>query len=236
MKLFGKIGLSILVFMLITANSCWANPMAVAKEALDQGDCEKAEQALQEFVKTDRYNAFLYVWGISIIKASDQSQCPDFDIAFINDGIAFSEENGLTNYFLYEERAKIWTQKGEYENALADYSKSIELEAGYSNLGALAWFRATCPDANYRKGEEAVEYALQAIEKRGEKEEEGDFTILAAAYAEAGNFPEAIQAQEKALTLLKDKTYSNLQEIQAQYEEYLASYKAGTPWRMESPQ
>ena len=234
MKLFGKIGLSILVFMLIATNYCWANPMAVAKEALDQGDCEKAEQALQEFVKTDRYNAFLYVWGISIIQASDQSTCPDFDINFINDGIAFSEENGLKNYFLYEERANIWAQKMEYENALADYSKSIELEAGYSNLGAMAWFRATCPDANYRNGEEAVEYGLQAIEKRG-KEAEGDFKILAAAYAEAGNFPEAIQAQEKALTLLKDKTYSNLQEIQTQYEEYLASYKADTPWRMESP-
>jgi len=51
---------------------------------------------------------------------------------------------------------------------------------------------------------------------------------LAAAYAEAGRFQEAIKSQEKAITKLKQEGGTkDLPEC----EEHLSSYKAGKPWR-----
>ena len=55
---------------------------------------------------------------------------------------------------------------------------------------------ASCADAKYRDGKKAVELALEAL-KHGANEQ--CHAALAAAYAETGNFAEAIRWQERAL-------------------------------------
>lgn len=107
-------------------------------------------------------------------------------------------------------------KKGEYEIAIADYQSS-------NAFTELAWLLATCPNAAYRDGEKALEYAERAI-GQAKKEQAKDFKSLAAAYAEVGNFPEAIKAQEKAMALPGG--------ADQEHEQYLAAYKAGTPWRI----
>jgi tetratricopeptide (TPR) repeat protein len=64
----------------------------------------------------------------------------------------------------------------------------------------LAWVLATHPDAQYRDGAEAVSYAQLAIALSPNESAEL-FDTLAAAYAEAGRFTEAVAAARKALTL-----------------------------------
>jgi len=64
-------------------------------------------------------------------------------------------------------------------------------------LNNLAWVLATCPDAGLRNGPEAVRLAGHACELThyGRPLFIG---TLAAAYAEAGRFPEAVTTAEKA--------------------------------------
>ena len=64
----------------------------------------------------------------------------------------------------------------------------------------LAWRLATAPDASLRNGAEAVTLAQYASTRRGD-EGANELDTLAAAYAEAGRFEDAVAAAERALAL-----------------------------------
>jgi Flp pilus assembly protein TadD len=92
-------------------------------------------------------------------------------------------------------------QKGQFEEAVADYQKALELRPDYPGAcNNLAWVLATSPQASIRNGARAVQLARQANQLTGG----GNLVILrtlAAAYAEAGRFPEAIETANQALQL-----------------------------------
>ena len=56
----------------------------------------------------------------------------------------------------------------------------------------LAWLLATCPDNSVRNGQKAVELAQQAVQLSNGRSPE-ILDTLAAAYAEAGRFHEAVE-------------------------------------------
>ncbi|PIW62524.1 tetratricopeptide repeat protein [Shewanella sp. CG12_big_fil_rev_8_21_14_0_65_47_15] len=95
-------------------------------------------------------------------------------------------------------------------------------------LGNVAWILATCPEAEYRDGNKAVELSLQLL-----KVNENDPTNLdnlAAAYAEIGDFGAAISTQQKAIEALKmsaeiTKTNEFMQRLQT-YEQKRAYREA----------
>jgi len=127
---------------------------------------------------------------------------------------------------LYFNRGNAWRNKADYNRAIADYTKTIEVDPNYAEAyNKLAWLKATCPDNTYRDGVRAVELAKKAVELK-----EAYYTLgtLAAAYAEAGRFQDATKTQKRAIEKLKKEGYGK--KI-AEYEERLASYKAGKPWR-----
>lgn len=99
----------------------------------------------------------------------------------------------------FANRAVIWAGRGEYAKAVADYDAATrlnrELEIAYKNR---AWIRATCPDAALRDGAKAVEDAKRACELSGWSDPTG-LATLAAAYAESGEFEEAVRWQTQAL-------------------------------------
>jgi tetratricopeptide (TPR) repeat protein len=67
-------------------------------------------------------------------------------------------------------------------------------------LGQMAWLLATSPNASMRDGARAVELANRAVKLSGGQQPH-PFDALAAALAEAGQFPAAIAAAEQAATL-----------------------------------
>jgi tetratricopeptide (TPR) repeat protein len=92
-------------------------------------------------------------------------------------------------------------------------------------LNSFAWLLAVCPESRYRNGVKASELAKRAVEL---KDTANNIDTLAAAYAEAGRFQEAIKTEERAIAKLKEQ--GNKKDM-AKYEQRLASYKAGKPWR-----
>ena len=92
----------------------------------------------------------------------------------------------------------------------------------YSRAGA-AWLFATANDPQLRNGRAAVELATQAVKLTGEKNATM-LDVLAAAYAEEGNF--ALAQKWEAKAILKGDS-----EDIPYYQHRMQSYQANRPWR-----
>jgi tetratricopeptide (TPR) repeat protein len=152
----------------------------------------------------------------------------DYDetIRLCTEAIASGDLSQKNLCVAYTFRGNAWRHKGDYDRALADYNKVIELDptddAGYDGA---AWLLAVCPESKYRNGVKAVKLAKKAVELR---DWSGNIDTLAAAYAEAGRFQDAIKTEERAMAKLKQEGET---KYLAEFEEHLSSYKAGKPWR-----
>jgi tetratricopeptide (TPR) repeat protein len=125
-------------------------------------------------------------------------------------------------------RGATYAKLGKYDLALADYNKLLSFpsrdEFHAKLLNDRAWIEATCPDARYRNGKQAIEDAQFAVRfGRGLKASYLD--TLAAAYAEAGDFDSAIKYEEQAIAAqTKDDKLRDLTGP-------LATYRHGRPYR-----
>ncbi|QTA90303.1 SPOR domain-containing protein [Desulfonema magnum] len=129
----------------------------------------------------------------------------------------------------YNNRGAVWFCKGEYDKAIDDHNKSLKINPNYADAyQQIAWTLATCPDVRYRNGPRAVELAKKAVEIHSEP---NFLDTLAAAYAETGNFENAITTQKNAIALSDSEGKI---EVLAEYAEHLKSYAAHKPWREHS--
>jgi len=122
---------------------------------------------------------------------------------------------------------ELLAEKGDNHSAAACYEKCIEIEPkSVGALNNLAWMLATSPDNALRNGARAVELASRACQLT-EWKQAFMMGTLAAAYAEAGRFPDAVEMAEKA----RDKARADkLDEVVKRNEELLALYRAGKPY------
>lgn len=112
--------------------------------------------------------------------------------------------------------------------ALQAYETALGLKPDYPEaLNNLAWLLATSPDAQHRNGPRAVELAGRACELTQNKLPIFVGT-LAAAYAEAGRFPEALKAGEQAAQLA---AAAGDAALAARNRELIALYQTGKPFR-----
>jgi len=118
-------------------------------------------------------------------------------------------------------------ESGHIEEAKAQYETALRLNPADPGIQSnLAWLLATSPEAALRFGDRAVELARQADALTG-----GENLVvlhtLAAAYAEAGRFPEALETAERAFRLAQAHSNSGLAR---QLEFELSRYRAGKPF------
>jgi tetratricopeptide (TPR) repeat protein len=136
------------------------------------------------------------------------------------------------NYRAYRLRGDSLLAIGEHSKALADYEKALEVvpveekEDRSGLLNNLAWVLATSPVDELRNGERSIKLGTEACEMT-EYKEAHILSTLAAAYAETGNFAEALKWAEKAVELGKEEESEQLEQLQKE----LDSYKENKPWR-----
>ena len=120
-------------------------------------------------------------------------------------------------------------RQGRLDEAISQYQKALQIKPHFAEAqNDLAWLLAACPQASLRNGNKAVELALQANALTG-----GNNPIvlhtLAAAYAEAGRFSEAVETAQRAVHLAGAQSNTALAgQLQAQ----LKLYQAGSPVRI----
>jgi tetratricopeptide (TPR) repeat protein len=123
-------------------------------------------------------------------------------------------------------------QLGRTREAMAQYREALRLNPNLAGaLNNLAWVLAASPDAELRNGAEAVRLAERACELThyGEPLFIG---TLAAAYAEAGRFPEAVTTAEKAEQIA---TIAGSKTLAEKNRQLLELYRAGKPYHEPPP-
>src|SRR5208283_5119699 len=118
-------------------------------------------------------------------------------------------------------------QKGRVDEAIAQYQQALQINPdSLGVLNNLAWLLATCPDAHLRDGVQAVQYAGRAckLTHYGVAPLVG---TLAAAYAEAGRYDDAIAAAQKACALA---AAAGERELLEKNQKLLTLYRAHQPY------
>jgi len=122
--------------------------------------------------------------------------------------------------------------KGRFEEAIGNFRKAIQISPNYAEAqNNLAWVLAVNPDAELRNGAEAVRLAERACELT-HYGEPLFIRTLAAAYAEAGRFPDAVTTAEKAEQLAISAGSKKLAEKSRQLLEL---YRAGKTYHEPAP-
>ncbi len=121
-----------------------------------------------------------------------------------------------------------YLEMGRGNDAVTQYRKALDLNPNDTQaLNNMAWILATWPDALTRDATKAVELAERANSLTGSKSPITSAT-LGAAYAEAGRFPNAIEAAHRALQLaLAEGNTSRADSIR----EQISLYESGAAFR-----
>jgi Flp pilus assembly protein TadD len=117
-----------------------------------------------------------------------------------------------------------WSQEGRIDQAISEWQKTLELEP--NNLNAhcnLAWIFATFPDDAIRNGTKAVSLAERALQLSGERDPR-IYRLLAAAYAENGQFDEAIETAQRGSHLaIEQENYALADRLESNVDLYRRS-------------
>lgn len=187
-----------------------------------QDDYDNAIADYSEVIRIDTNSAVSWWRSNSAhaysTRASAYQQKGDYDKAVSDYSEAIRIDTNSADS--YSSRASAYESKGDYDKAIADYSEAIRLKSDFDTYNSLATLYALCPNARFRNGEKAVEYAKKACELSDEmsakwrvsKEMGHDRCLgtLADAYAEAGNFDEAVKCASKILESSTSKEHSEI--------------------------
>ena len=168
---------------------------------------------------------------------------PDFADAHDNLGIALLQKGKLDEAIPHFQKAlevdprQVQTYynlggalylQGKVTESLLRWREGLRADPNYLPLlNQTAWVLATCPQASVRNGPEAVALAERAV-KVSAGADPVLLDTLAAAYAEAGRFPEAVQTAHRALDLA---TQQNAQPLVEGLKASIALYESKSPFR-----
>jgi tetratricopeptide (TPR) repeat protein len=167
---------------------------------------------------------------------------PDYEDAHNNLGIALLQKGRVDEAISHYQKAleikpddpgahnnlgNALRQEGRADEAIAHFQQALQLAPTDPSVqNNLAWLLATCPKASLRNGNKAVELARQANALTG-GENPTILNTLAAAFAEAGRFSEAVETAQRALRLAGAQSNTNLAGA-LQFE--MSLYQEGSPF------
>jgi tetratricopeptide (TPR) repeat protein len=155
-----------------------------------------------------------------------QKKLKHFDLAIADFTEAIKRKP--TDAWSYSERSSAYFTTGNYRAAASDLSKATQLSPNDKvTFNRLAWFKATCPEASFRNGQEAVRAATKACEQTKWKEPT-TIDTLAAAYAETGDFGQALKYETLALKLHQPDP-----KVRTHLQQHLKLFQNHKPYRQE---
>lgn len=184
-----------------------------AKKEYDKAIADASQAVMFQPALPGAYRARGLAWAA---KKEHDKAIGDFSRA-----LQFDPKSGQ----LHADRAGAHSALKDYAKALDDFNAAIRLEAtNVAVLAPAALWLASCPEAKYRDGKRALQLALQAHKLEGNNTQA--LQALAAAYAEVGQFDDAVRWQEHALN---DRFLKSDKNAQAPLE----SYRQKQPYRRE---
>lgn len=152
----------------------------------------------------------------------------DDAVAELAEGVRQEPRQAMVRYHY----ARALKRRGDAEKAIAEYRQTILLAPeALPPLMDLALILAAGSDLQLRDGEEAVRLAKTACELTEYKTAQ-PLDVLAAAYAEAGQFSEAVKTAEQALQLARQ---SGEQDLARRIAARLHFYANSTPLPPNQP-
>ena len=192
----------------------------LGRALVEKGDLATAESEFSSVLQADPKNAKA-IDGLGFVLARqgrlDEAQARFIESLQLDPKDAYAHMHYATCLSSHRQAREA---RAEYRQALA---LDDQLSIAYNNL---AWMLAAHPDPQIRNGKEAVELAERAC-RLTNNEQPFYLGTLAAAYAEAGRFNDAIATAEKTRDLARK---AGLEKVAERNEQLLELYRAGQPY------
>jgi Flp pilus assembly protein TadD len=183
----------------------------------------QVDEAISHFQQAVQYQPDLTGVHKNLATALVQKGQVDEAIAQLFAELRASPNDSATHCYL----ASVLSSQGRTKEAIAHYRAALKtLPDSPEALNNLAWILAANADPQARNGPEAVTLAERACRLTDSKQSVIVGT-LAAAYAEAGRFAEAVTTAEKAAQLAEQ---ANQPELAARNRKLIEVYRAGKPY------
>jgi tetratricopeptide (TPR) repeat protein len=151
---------------------------------------------------------------------------PKEAVGYFNKALRISKDQSD----VYVNLGAAYMQLGEYELATRNFTKAVELKSNNINaLTNLAWVLATVGDVSAQDANKAIEFAERACKLTEHKKPE-PLDTLAAAYAAAGKFPDAVATAEKALDAAKA---GGQEDMAVEIQNRLELYRTGRSYHVK---
>jgi Flp pilus assembly protein TadD len=193
----------------------------LAKLLETEGRHEESLAAAREGLGIAPFNAELrLVYGADLLRGGAEAEAEaQFQLA-----LGLQPDNVPAHCQL----ASVLEERQQTAQAVVHYQEALRLQPECREaLNNLAWIRAANPQAELRNGAEAVALAERAC-RLTEHQEPNLLSTLAAAYAEAGRFDEAVGTAARAQALAKA---GGQQALAEQIQELRARFSARQPYR-----
>lgn len=173
------------------------NLFTKAEDRLKNGDVAGAKRDLDTALHADPT-----FWPALYVRAQIFAGQGKYDLAIQDCNEALRQYRGFIEAALL--RARINSHLGKYAEALREFNYLVSIHPQSVTLARAlsdrAWFQATCPNASFRNGRQAVKDAKAACSIMAWKDE-NMIDTLAAAYAETGDFDSAARYAAQALAI-----------------------------------
>ncbi len=224
----------VLIFILLAVNAGVVqavNPIRLVRQPLSNGEAIKLNEQAQEQMKKDDLTGAARtiqlamqkdptLWLTYFTRARLLVRERKYELATIDCNWV------LHKYPKFIEAAllRAWANAclGRYADALKELDHVVRIRPPVDSyaraLRDRAWFLATCPDASFRNGAQAVQDGKIAC-KLTNWNDESAIETLAVAYAEVGDFDSAVRYAQQALAI-KGVTPTGSKKIQRHLESF----------------
>ncbi|HEY3840091.1 MAG TPA: tetratricopeptide repeat protein, partial [Bryobacteraceae bacterium] len=159
-------------------------------------------------------------FGMALLERGNPGEA----ILHLQKAVAAAPRDPQAHYYL----GSALHMEGRNAEALAQLRQALETQPDHLQaLDEAAWMMATSREAAVRNGATAIDLAQRAVQVSGGQQPQ-ILATLAASYAEAGQFPKAVETVHQALDLAAQQ---NNQQLAGGLNAMLARYQAGAPFR-----